>query len=748
MDLLYVGMKNYLSYKSEEVDLSKHKGLHLVIGRNDETVDESEGNGAGKTAFVSATLFAHYGRCRGQMDKDLVNEDVVRIDENGERAKKAEVEVHSKHAGEYYKVKRSVTAKGGQTVTLHGSSTYPTKKWNDLTLKAGVSKRTGKRESGISRTEQRIADIFGADVDLFINSVYFEQSNIDTFAKGSLDEKDSVIRSAVGLNRWMDYAKEMSVDLSVVEKNIVRVKALLDEYCDLDYIKETIVVNEKGVKQLKSDIDTDKEKIENYKKEIEALIKRLAIEENTADNTKELTKKVEHLKIKVRKIEDRVAGYDRMVKGAETSIEDVGVEELRKNDDLVKAKRQRDEYESQLTDATPEQLEECSTLLEEITNKITTIDTQMAGITKQAGQVDKAECPLGINDCDKLGEESKCNIKEDLRKQWKKHDFNKGKLIKRKVAGHAKIKEMTESIAAKEKFRNACKDVKNIEEVLGHVDSRIQGYKTSIKESKASQVELVTESSTVNMELDEAKRALSECVDSKADELNNLLIVERSKLKDMEGRVDGAEFKVREAEQEIKNAKAALEKTKDLRDEFNKDQDRKNLIKEAQNVVKKEIPHLLVANAIPEIKKHARRFIYKLSNGRLDIDFKLERELKSSDNKANAFDIFINVDGKWLKYAQTSGGQRARADVAIHLAYVCFMANMSKSRIETIFLDEVGAALDKSGVENFIDIVKELIEEYDFKKVFNITQNVEMKKMIDNRILVTLTDDGSKIKIQ
>ena len=155
---------------------------------------------------------------------------------------------------------------------------------------------------------------------------------------------------------------------------------------------------------------------------------------------------------------------------------------------------------------------------------------------------------------------------------------------------------------------------------------------------------------------------------------------------------------------------------------------------------------LLIGNAIPEIRKYSKEFIYRLSNGRLDIDFKLERDLKNTGT-ANSFDIFVNVDGKWLKYAQTSGGERARADVAIHLAYVCFMSNMSKSRLDTIFLDEVGAALDKTGVERFVEIIKDLKERYGFKKIFNITQNIEMKRMIDNRIVVTKTKDGSKVKI-
>ena len=66
---------------------------------------------------------------------------------------------------------------------------------------------------------------------------------------------------------------------------------------------------------------------------------------------------------------------------------------------------------------------------------------------------------------------------------------------------------------------------------------------------------------------------------------------------------------------------------------------------------------------------------------------------------------------------------------------------------ETLWLDEVGAALDKAGVERFVEIVKEIQDEYGFKKVFNITQNVEMKRLIDKHILVTKTNDGSQVTL-
>lgn len=701
---------------------------------------------SGKTALISAVPFALYGRSRGTFDKELVNEDVVRIDSNGERAKKAEVEIVFEKNDSYYKVVRSVTTKGTQKVSVHSSLTYPKATWTDLTLMAGVNRRTDKRESGIVRTEQRIVDIIGCDVDLFINSIYFEQSNIDTFATGSLNDKDSIIRNAVGLNRWMDYGIEMKLDLSKTEKEITRNQALLDEY-DVDGIEDKIKNAKVDVKVAEQNVKETEKALEEDKENVEMYVKRVAVEEERSRKQTEMKEKVEKLKAKKRDIEKDIEGADNELRTVAGTVKRVGVELDNFRKDVSILEEREIKCKEAIGEHTEKDLTECNDLLGTIVGDIAKVSAEMGQIEKKANNVEKAICPLGL-DCEELTEESKGKIKEDLRKEWKKLNFTKNKLTKRKEKGQERIKEIENSITAKADHKHIVREIESINERVKDKNSYLDHCSESIVKLKETQEKLTVEYAEIDTELGELVKELKFNTTDVMTGLREKLANYRDSVSRQEVELTNNKEFLNNTLQAIKDYEKIIEKTKDLTMEFGKLQNKRNMIKDAQKIVRKDIPHLLIGNAIPEIKKYARKFIYKLSNGRLDLDFKLERELKSSDAKANAFDIFVNVDGKWLKYAQTSGGQRARADVAIHLAYVCFMSNMTKSRFETIFLDEVGAALDKNGVENFVDIIKWLMEEYKLKKIFNITQNMDMKKMIDNRILVTLTDEGSRVAVQ
>jgi len=205
-------------------------------------------------------------------------------------------------------------------------------------------------------------------------------------------------------------------------------------------------------------------------------------------------------------------------------------------------------------------------------------------------------------------------------------------------------------------------------------------------------------------------------------------------------------------QKDIESHQSDLDKYRELEKTFKELQDKKRVIKTSMHIVGSEIPHILISQSVPQIHQYASDFIKRLSGSRLDMEFRVVKELKTkgvlfkdTPNEKDVLDPYVCVDGRWLKYESTSGGERTRADVAIHLAWVCFMCGRSGNRVETLFLDEVGSALDRSGMQNLIDILHDLIGEYGFKKIFFISQNPDCRKYIDNRIVVTKTVDGSKV---
>lgn len=746
MDLLRMELKDYLSYKQETIDLHKKDGLYLIIGRNDENCDESEGNGSGKTSLVGAVPFALYGRARGVFDKDLRNEDVIRKDENDEIAKKAEVSIMFEKGGAYYKVKRTVNAKGNQTVSLYSSLSYPAKKWEDLSLKAGVNKRTSKRESGILRTEQKIADVIGCDMELFINSVFFEQSNIDTFARGSLGDKDGLIKNAIGINRWTDYGNLMGEDLKSVEAEINRNNAIIEDQGDLTDLGEQVGDLEKSIKNVKIVIKELNDKVFLGKDNVEQVTKELATIE---EKMKGIAKKKEELiavKEKMKSASFKIDKCDNDLILCKKNGEEITKESEEKEMDIKVNDNTIAKFKKQSKGFTKADLKECTDLMEEIRAIISKNKAEMNSLTAQAKKIDSAICPLGL-ECEKLTEESKEELKDGLRKKYSKREFVVKKQEARIVKGNERIYAIEDSLEADSKIEYYELKKESNKKDIDRLYDKLNDASNKGKELATLRKELLQEHLQYKSEFGDLSEEIENVNEVEIDDCKTRLRESKVALLRDEQDYDNAKVQQSKYEGTLKNVKASIVKINELKKGFSALQDKRNIIKESQAIVKKEIPHLLIGNAIPEIKRYSREFLYKLSDGRMDIDFKLERDLKGNSGTANAFDIFINVDGKWLKYAQTSGGQRARADVAIHLAYVCFMSNMSKSKLETIFLDEVGAPLDKKGVENFVEIIKELKERYRFKKIFNITQNIEMKKMIDKRLLVTLTKEGSKVKM-
>jgi len=754
MNLIKLSLKNYLSYKKCELDFKDKESLYLIIGRNSEEVDDTEGNGAGKTALISAIPFALFGRSRGVFDKDLNNEDVIYVDENGERASKCEVTIEFEIIDRRYKVIRTVTQKGSQKLSFYGKGyNSPAQDlWTELTLKAGVNKRTGKRENGITRTEQRISDTLGCDVNLFINSVYFEQSNIDTFARGTLSEKDGLIKTAIQSDKWNDYSQIISKDLSNLEKEIVKVETLLEDNYSDQKIYETINYNKARVKDLKAYIKKGEKSIVDNEKERENLIADIITfqkqVENFDNNKKEIEakqKKLSHLKNRVNEINfeatkmaEEINLFNQRIRSYDSKIGEF-------------VRKKKNEEKALDTVYTQQYAEELHNEINRLNGSMGKALAQVENIVEKGQNVDKMACPYNF-ECDKIDEKAKEQIKSLYRIEYKKRKSelnaiekqltkNKNLLVKvrNNLNAQINIKELTNNISNTEELKN--KDLKSIQNIQNRIPTVNKTKEAVINEIKELEEKLNKTNESVNVEyLKVEMNKKIEIKDKIVADIESL----RLEINEASGEIKLLEEQNKGFEKELQN----IEKLKSAREKMI---DEKMYKKYSLDMVRKHIPHLLISNAIPEIEDYAKEFIYKLSSGRMDINFNMIKDLKSKNdgkvNQTNSFDVVLTIDGRELKYEQASGGERARADVAIHLAYVVFISNRSNTRFETLFLDEVGAALDKKGVENFVDIIKEIQIAYGFKKVFNITQNIEMKRLIDNRITVTKTSDGSTIEM-
>jgi len=750
MNVLSISLKNYLSFKNAKVELTEEDGIFLVIGRNDETVDESDGNGSGKTAFMSAVRFALFGSARGEFSKDLLNEDVIYKNENDEVSDGCEVEIECVHGGSYYRVNRSIRKNGAQTVELYTSPDRV--EWVCGTLKAGVNKRTDKRESGIVRTQDKIRDLFGFDDELFTNSAYFEQANIDTFARGSLTEKDNIFKSAIGISRWADYHLLMKDDLAqtiALEKSKA---AILDDIGSPTELEQRILDTEEVLKGIAKDHKEAKVEQDKLQKDLKALNKlelkeQSKLEELIAETKKEeeKVKQLAFLEGEIPRCELQLKETDRMLLqiNKELSVNTLEMAKIQ-----VDAKRLKGEISTYET--TDETLATIDEEYDKVKQEELVASAQMRIIRDDTTKLNDAVCPLGL-ECEAITEDKKEEIKARYRLEWKKQKL-----------ANERAKAKLDSLAEKRNKISECLEKKSQVEVLRETYVRRMADKKAAQKrleySTKTKDELDAKVQGYRSEFERIEKELSEIDETKLYECHSKIVEIKKKIDacecgliDLSNHIEQISSEEQKCLIDVNEAKRSIDKYRKLEAEFTALQDKKELIKGAMYVVNKDIPHILISQSIPEIQDYVREFISQLSGGRLDMEFRMTKSLKAKVDgetaDVNAFDPWVCIDGRWLKYQQTSGGERARADVAIHLAWVCFISTRSNMKIETLFLDEVGAALDKSGIDKLIKILQTIMEQYGFRKIFYITQSPDAKKLLDRRIQITKTTDGSKVEV-
>jgi DNA repair exonuclease SbcCD ATPase subunit len=103
-----------------------------------------------------------------------------------------------------------------------------------------------------------------------------------------------------------------------------------------------------------------------------------------------------------------------------------------------------------------------------------------------------------------------------------------------------------------------------------------------------------------------------------------------------------------------------------------------------------------IENLVKELEDLANTYLAELSDGRFTIDFFVEKD------KLN---INITDEGKDTLITALSSGELARVNIATLLAIRSLMNSISKSRINTLFLDEIINTLDEFGREKLIEVL-------------------------------------------
>lgn len=752
MDISKLHLVNFLSYKEETFEFKDMNGLILITGINDENGSSNESNGAGKSSIFDAIIWAAFGRVRGIFDKELVKDDVIRIEENEQRANHCSVEIWFKLDGNEYKIKRKRKLNGNTVVDFFAKSK---KDWKSLSLSAGVNKRTGKRESSLSRTENRIADVINCNCDLFINSVLFEQGNTNTFATSSKGDRENLFKDVLFLNKWYDYAQIGKTKLKQMKYEISNAEAILKEYDDITTLKENKKTYQDELNTEIKDIKTAKFNLIRCNKKIEDLnIKFLKID-SCKKEISELEEKYNDNASQYNKLQNRMDGHQ---------------------DDLVYYNNELEKY-SRLIKVNNDDILVLSSDIEDLTEKIIKVNkkelkdyqehryditTKKAELTGSIQLIKKEKENVKVVSCDVPG--CKLNTPEKIEKRKKefngkifKLNFQYSKIIKDIKSVTDKIDTIAINISENDKIDDSISEIQQsilklkeenpaLKLKQERTNDEIKNLKICISNDSKNLKKLNTDVKNIEKKIESYRDDIAE-YDNVKSALSN---VKRTKV-EYDNQIEHSVVNKTNLTNDIQKIDDTIKKVNSLFKKFKDLGDKKNIAEFSINLLSKDIPHILVESAIPEIEDYTNSYLDRLSNGKMSLEFLTERELGSKDSdgnkmKSDTMELMLTLNGKRAKYALYSGGEKTRADIAIHLGYSTFLLNRSGHRLENLFLDEVASALDEEGKQTFVSILHELHKDFGFTKIFLISQDSRLKGMIDQQLTIIKTDEGSKCR--
>jgi exonuclease SbcC len=151
------------------------------------------------------------------------------------------------------------------------------------------------------------------------------------------------------------------------------------------------------------------------------------------------------------------------------------------------------------------------------------------------------------------------------------------------------------------------------------------------------------------------------------------------------------------------------------------------------------IPALIIENAVPEIREAANEILGRLTDYRMMLDIRLQRPLKAGGER-ETLDIDIADELGTRSYENYSGGEAFRVDFALRLALSRLLARRAGARLRTLIIDEGFGTQDDAGLEQLIDAIHAVADEFDLLLV--VTHLSALKDRFETRIEVTKDPDA------
>jgi|GEM_PF-5209622 len=745
-----IALKGFLSFVDETVDFRNSK-IMLISGKN----------GEGKSALLESIPFCFWGIGRGKTIADFINDDCDTL--------RIEI-VFIMESVRYKKIRQLGRAGNINELYVATSSKKGKIKWK---LMSDDTKK---------KTDKLLSSILGYDYEVFANSVFFSQKESSVFIDGTASKRKELLCNLLGIELYEDaeyIAKKKAQDInSVIQTKSIVIQDKQRIIENKDQIIELYKKTKNRSKDLRIEIKELRLTIKECLEEREEIKINSASQNENKKRLEELNKQLLQLSNTERQIS---LDLDAVKEDIESVINE-GTEQIEAINDIIAAEEGLLEEKNKLNDIIF-QCESKKSKLPDLRKKISNQrESKEMLLSKQSELqtnikilVDKQEkikksnaiCPITDEECDKLTDDNKEIMIEDIQKDIDKLNKKLSKIIQDFDRSRELILELDQKIETISKYSDkaskATRKLVEIERDLKEVESskedlpkvkikyrkKFDKLEVSKEDYEQRYDDIVKEIKQVNKNVVKLEKKVVRDYASELEKINKKIDVYSDDLDVLNDENEILIKKFGQYEREIEQIKIAEDDIKIIQNEIDLLREDLRIYTElslsfGQNGIQKEI---IVSN-VPILEEKTNELVTKFTkNNMFNVKFDLDPTTKSGKlKKRGGLDIVIYQNGKKPRELNMySGGESVRIVFAFLLSLSYLLTKRAGKRSQTLIIDERVAALDSEGINQFIEIVKYISAQY--KKILIVSHISELKESFPNGILLVQKHgtEGSKV---
>jgi len=763
-------LDNFLSYRGEHTIEFDGVTLAVLSGRN----------GAGKSSVVDAMRFALFGHTRGGLDGVITE---------GEQA--CRVEFAFALGQGTYLVSRQRSRKGSGSTLLSFQMLARQSLGEGGSNGDGWTVLDGK---SVAETQGRIEQMLRLTDDLFTVTACANQGNVAAFSQAKPAERKQVLSDILDLAAWerrAEMTRQMGRDLAArIEGEKARHEALRAAGAAVDGLREQIAQNEATQGDVARQAAAIEGELAQAQEAKEALLADREADRARRKELDDLAARAQRAQAGIGEAASRLESLRRTAKDKPAILEGLRrAEEAHIYAQELEAKRQEDErllHETELLrqrqqSAVAEHARKVEALKERVAHLRSaheregkSLQQQVALLTKQSEVLDKVPCANPVDEATRpsfLAIRDKCPLiaqarearsalptlesrQRDLQSEqpWSE-DERRIQELQAHTAGDEEAARLREIAEQRVEIAYDPKEHAEAKRQAGRLQELQQSLR-GVERAEAQMAEVQVNLGAIQAEakqIAERKAALEKELgpqrnwDAMLAQVERSLKETRAAIGDLQARVQSLRQQRGSLEERLRAAEQAAKEAEELAAALRENERRLQVLKVlAQAFGKQGIPALLIEKAVPDLEAVANDVLSVLSDGRMSLELRSQRETKAKTLQ-ETLDIIIADERGARSYENFSGGEAMRVDLALRIALSVLLASRAGARCELLVLDETAAPLDVQGRALFVECLQKVAER--FATILVITHVEELKDLFPFRFDVTKNAEGSRVNL-